>query len=377
MNRFAEWTLLCLFFSVVSWCGRAHGSADIAFSGLLSFQYQAQHKTDGWQNRATIRYVPEVTVQHPFGELLWDIHLSIVGDADFESDSQTDSETSASIYRLNTRLATPKSDIRLGLQKINFGPARILRSLRWFDQIKPTDPLRATDGVTALRYRYFFENNANIWLWALYGNDDPKGYEQVATKEKSVEAGGRFQYPLQSGEIALSLHSRLTDRLGFSDEDVGKGVVENRLGLDGKWDLGPGVWCEYVLIDQGAGSLSDNNWLSLLTLGTDYTVDVGNGVYVMAEHLVTTLSENPEDWEQTDHISALQFSYPLSILDSVQLIQVYLWEHYFSYHYLNWTRTYDDWLLSVGIVIAPDESSQSDLLGFSGSGIQMMLVFNH
>jgi len=115
----------------------------------------------------------------------------------------------------------------------------------------------------------------------------------------------------------------------------------------------------------------------LLTLGTDYTVEVGNGIYVMAEHLVTTLSDDPAGWEQTDHISALQFSYPLSILDSFQLIQIYSWEHFLSYHYLNWTRTYDDWLLSLGIVFAPEESDQSDVLGFSGNGIQLMLVFNH
>ena len=35
----------------------------------------------------------------------------------------------------------------------------------------------ATNGVNALLGRYYFNNNANIWLWGLYGNEDPRGFD--------------------------------------------------------------------------------------------------------------------------------------------------------------------------------------------------------
>ena len=134
MNRFAG-CLICLIIFVPSWCGNAQGSFKLDFSGLLSLKHQSLHTIDGWQSSTIVRYLPEVTVQQLFGELLWDINLSVVADAGFESGSQTDTETSASIYRLNTRLTTPQSDIRLGLQKINFGPAQLLRFLKWFARL--------------------------------------------------------------------------------------------------------------------------------------------------------------------------------------------------------------------------------------------------
>ena len=73
-----------------------------------------------------------------------------------------------------------------GLQKINFGSAVLLRPLMWFDSLDPRDPLQLTDGVYAVLLRYYFPNNANLWAWALYGNDSPKGWESAATAEDTV-----------------------------------------------------------------------------------------------------------------------------------------------------------------------------------------------
>ena len=76
----------------------------------------------------------------------------------------------------------------------------LLRPLMWFDRIDPNDPLQLTEGVYGLLLKYTFLNNANIWLWGLYGNDDPKGWEAVPTQRKSAEYGGRLQAPFLSGE---------------------------------------------------------------------------------------------------------------------------------------------------------------------------------
>ena len=74
-------------------------------------------------------------------------------------------------YRLWLRYSSRQWEVRLGLQKINFGTAMLLRPLMWFDRTDARDPLQLTDGVWGLLARRYFLNNANIWLWALYGNN--------------------------------------------------------------------------------------------------------------------------------------------------------------------------------------------------------------
>ena len=82
-------------------------------------------------------------------------------------------------YRVWARYSTNKWEVRLGLQKINFGSAKLFRPLMWFDGVDVRDPLQLTDGVYGALGRYYFPNNANIWLWTLMGNDKPKGYETI------------------------------------------------------------------------------------------------------------------------------------------------------------------------------------------------------
>jgi len=112
------------------------------------------------------------------------------------------------LYRGWLRWQSPRLEIRAGLQSIEFGPAQLLRSERWFDRLDPRDPLKLTDGVKAVLGRYTFLNNANIWLWGLYDNDELKGWEIQASDPDEVEWGGRFQAPLWQGEVAVSTHRR-------------------------------------------------------------------------------------------------------------------------------------------------------------------------
>ncbi|MDR1585772.1 MAG: hypothetical protein LBS07_06360, partial [Prevotellaceae bacterium] len=102
-------------------------------------------------------------------------------------------------------------EVRLGLQKINFGSAQLFRPLMWFDAIDPRDPLQMTDGVWGGLFRYYFQNNANFWLWTLYGNDEVKGWETAPSAQSLPEIGGRVQLPLKQGEVALSYHLREAD----------------------------------------------------------------------------------------------------------------------------------------------------------------------
>ena len=146
-------------------------------------------------------------------------------------------------YRFWVRFATSQFQVRIGLQKINFGSAMLLRPLMWFDRIDPRDPLQITDGVYAILLRYYFLNNANIWLWGVYGQNQRKGMEVFPTKENSGEYGGRIQVPLMNGEIATSYHHRDIDPTAMV-LNAPRFRSENRYALDGKWDLGVGLWFE-------------------------------------------------------------------------------------------------------------------------------------
>merc|ERR1712127_1137306 len=103
---------------------------------------------------------------------------------------------------------TNQFELRVGLQKIDFGSASLLRPIQWFNQIDPRDPLQLTNGVYGVLGRYYFLNNANIWLWTLYGNEKTRGFDALETNKKVPEFGGRIQYPTKKGEIALSYHHR-------------------------------------------------------------------------------------------------------------------------------------------------------------------------
>jgi len=107
-------------------------------------------------------------------------------------------------YRFWARYSAKQVELRIGLQKINFGSASMLRPLMWFDQVDPRDPLMLTDGVWGILGRYYFLNNANIWLWGLYGNDNRKGWEIFNSQKTIPEFGGRLQIPVPKGESGFS-----------------------------------------------------------------------------------------------------------------------------------------------------------------------------
>ncbi len=111
-------------------------------------------------------------------------------------------------YRLWARYTRRQFEFRLGLQKIDFGAATLLRPLQWFNEIDPRDPLQLTNGVYGALARYYFLNNTSVWLWGLYGNERTRGFDALPTNKRIPEYGGRVQLPTPRGEIALSYHHR-------------------------------------------------------------------------------------------------------------------------------------------------------------------------
>lgn len=332
------------------------------------------------------RFIPEFSLSQKVSDsfsLAAEFSLNGFVVARFQSgeDARTDGEIDP--YRLWLRLGTNQFEARIGLQKINFGSAALLRPLMWFDSLDPRDPLQLTDGVYGLLLRYYFVNNANIWSWALYGNDSPKGWEAVATADDTIEYGGRVQLPLWTGELALTYHHR---RIDIVPESVplmplnGERVPESRVGLDGKWDLGVGLWFEGTLTHQES-ELLPQPWQRALAFGLDYTFDLGNGLNAMGEHLRLDRSGKALGPGDGTDFSALFLRYPVSIFVDLTAIFYYDWKEKEFYRFFSWQRTYDRWRFNIIAFWNPDAflifPTQPGGNPFAGKGFQFMIVFNY
>jgi hypothetical protein len=286
-------------------------------------------------------------------------------------------------YRVWVRYSTPGLELRLGLQKINFGSASILRPLMWFDQVDPRDPLQITDGVYALLGRYYFGNNAGIWLWGIYGNGKTKGWEYLPTKEKTAEAGGRLQLLAGPGEVAFTCHRRLADCSQWTYDSVPvtrSFVHENRFAIDGKWDLGIGISGEIVVKKTGRFSPLVPEWEKYMNIGMDYTFAVGNGLGLVLEHLLIQTSGHLFASSGNTSFTALTLSYPLGVLDRVAGIFFYDWSHKSFYRFISFNRQYDKWSLYWMAFWNPQSftifHSETRHNLMAGKGIQFMVVYN-
>lgn len=357
-----------LYLSLLLFCCSAIVYAgDWTHRGQLSGWLGGAQNKDNSSHQIGLRYLPE-------GAALFDLNDNIFMEARLSLNMYVAAlngkgQQDLKLYRLQWRLNTDQSELRIGLQKISFGPAQLLRSLRWFDQIDPQDPLNLTSGVYALRYKYGFINNANIWLWALYGNTKTKGLELYPSKKGTPEFGGRLQLPVPGGEVAVSGHSRTTATQNFN-------YIENRLAIDLRMDFILGWWFETVIQESKTSQLK-YPWQKLFSIGTDFTFAWGNGLYFLVEHMSASASAKAADYDQTIHTSAVSLSYPVGIFDSVRSIVYYSWESEKLFQYYSWQRTFDDFILNLGLFNYPSVQGLTGNLPVSGYGLQLMFIYNY
>jgi hypothetical protein len=337
-------------------------------------------------SQAGLRWLPGFTLAKPLrGDNLLDAEFSVNawGSADIYGLDDIRTDGKAKLYRGQARFSSPRFEARLGLQKISFGSAAFLRPLMWFDRLDPRDPLQITDGVYGLLLRYYFLNNANIWLWGLYGNDDPKGWEILPTEKKNPELGGRIQTPLGKGELAFSYHHRkasLEAENGSLSAVDSSAIPENRYALDGKWDLGIGVWFEAVFIRQDDQRLPYPRQRSFV-IGADYTFDLGNGLHVLGEYFELTSGKDSWSGGQAARFVAVSLNYPIGILDNLTGILYYDRENHDTYSFFRWQRTFDRWNFHLMAFWNPERfqiyRTEAGANLFAGKGIQVMAVFHY
>lgn len=357
--------------------GDLHGQA----SGWISANHDSAYASQGG-----IRYIPDLLVEKRLNdqfEANLELSLNTFSTFRYVKGGTPSYDEELKPYRGWVRISTDKFEFRVGLQKINFGSAAIFRPLMWFDRVDPRDPLQLTEGVYAALARYTFLNNANIWLWDLYGNDATKGWELVPTEKRTSEYGGRVQLPLWTGEVAATYDHRRADLsrlIPLPGDTTSLIAPEDRLGLDGKWDLGVGLWLESALIRQ-ENDLLQNKYQRLWTVGADYTFAVGNGLYAETEYFRSDTPSEPFASSEGIGFSALSLSYPIGIVDQASAMIYHDWKNDQWYRLMTWQRTYDNWSFYLIGFWNPDViriyTNQTGENPFAGTGLQIMAVFNH
>ena len=332
------------------------------------------------------RYIPQANyeIRLPENKLFdFEISANIYGQAGIHFFDSVSTTGNLNAYRGWGRFSSEQLEIRIGLQKIDFGTAMMMRALRWFDQVDPRDPLRLTEGVWAGLTRYYFLNNSNIWFWVLYGNKNPKGMEVIKTNSSFPEIGGRFQFPVPAGETGISYHHRVADSRELDELISGyEKIDENRIGLDAKWDLLVGLWLEaaWITKNKDLGMFTNQE---ILTLGSDYTLGIGSGLKVTLEHMLYSFDKKAFNFENTVNFTGLFVNYPIGMFDNISAIFYYDWKNNSAYNFINWFRQFDKTTLYVMGYWNP-ENAAIPTMGkgsaenlFGGIGIQIMYVFNH
>ncbi len=280
------------------------------------------------------------------------------------SSGDTAAEVKLDLYRCWLRLDRPRWELRVGLQKLNFGPARLLRVLRWFDTIDPNDPTGFSKGVTGLSLRGTPTPLSTLQGWLLL---DDSGTQPRASRDGSFSGGGRLQLPLGRGEVAVTTHTRL----------VQAGGRENRLALDGNWDLGIGIWFEAML--QHQDDPAELSWVQLITLGMDYTFNRGNGLLLLGESSAVSSGESFPAGGAVSHVNAVMASYPLTLFDNLTL----LWlrgDANIALITLDWGHLTDYWNLHLQGFWSDSEPAAA-ASSWSGAypqkGIRLTAIYNH
>ena len=369
----------CLLIS--QFYGKLEGQS-LEFKGQ-AIGWTTLNPAEPFQAQAGLRYIPELDFTLPAGKysVEGEFSVNLWGSGIYSGDSIVlDEEISP--YRMWVKFSGDQFELRAGLQKINFGSAQMFRPLMWFDRIDPRDPLQLTDGVYGLLGRYYFLNNANIWAWALYGDDKIKGWEFIPSKKNSIEYGGRIQLPLYTGEIAATYHHRTADPGSVLPDSItlGETSPENRIGLDFKMDLAVGLWAEVSLSKQDF-SYTSLDYKSMLNAGMDYTFGIGNGLNMMAEGFGYLQGRKPFAKDKGLAFGLLSASYPVNIIHNVSAMLFYDFTNNNVYRFINWSIAYDRWSFYVMGFWNPETYSlynvdpRTSLYG--GWGFQLMAVFNH
>lgn len=310
---------------------------------------------------SSMGYIPTFSLSRYLSDFtFFDFELACRLDRSYSGDSLVSNHEKN--HRLWIRYSSEKVEVRLGLQKIIFGPSQILRTLSWFDTFDLTDPTGQTDGVDAFRLKWFPSNSLSIWSWAIQNEQD------------TLSFGGRAELSSSYGEFGFTFHvdpSKTPQKIG--QLGVMMPEPQQRFSLDIRHDGFIGSWMESTVI------ISENSDLKMTTIGADYTLPIANGLLIMTESMFIK-NRNADDQNFTAFMAML----PLGMVHSTMFISQFDWQEDRVYSYFRWSATYDKFSLNFLLSQSPKrkeyglpvEVSPKSVAGF-GSGIQFIFIYNH
>lgn len=376
--------LICFCWSLLA---QAEQDVKMSLNGQVVVWTTAQFE-DPFVIQPGARFVPSFTGKFEMPKQSFfdfEASLNVNGSLTFERGNMVDTVGQFKPYRIWGRYANDKFEVRAGLQKINFGSAKMFRPLMWFDGMDIRDPLQLTDGVYGILGKYYFENNANLWLWGLLGNDRPKGYELYGSALLKPELGGRIETPAGPGEIGLSYHHR-TLIPGHNNYNLPLSSVEmkeDRIGVNGKWDVEIGLWFEtsISLIDEKEVNIFGKT--DMLNVGVDYTLPFGNGLGITLEYFRYHTGDKLFAGDMSAQVLGGMLNYPVSLMDNISGMLFYLpaGSNSMWLDYLSWNRNYDNFSLYAIAFWNPVSYNFPALQAqnrnlFAGKGLQLMISYN-
>ena len=310
----------------------------------------------------SIGYIPTLSLykELPNNRLL-DVEWAVRFEQYYSGDSLILDELEP--HRVWVRFFSQTVELRLGIQRITFGPAQVLRALSWFDTIDLKDPTGQTDGIDAFRLRWYPSNSLALWSWV------------IQNEHATVSFGGRGELSTDIIEWGLTVHHDPSDSLqmiGQTGASIGQ--PHNRAALDFRYDGFVGLWNESVLI------FSKDKNIKMFTVGVDYTLPIASGILLMTESMLISDTQI-----NSDHLyTALMVSIPMGMVNQLMFITQLDWEEEKNYNYLRWSSTYDHYSLNFIASISPKHSAynisdnvlQNTVAGF-GTNVQLMFIYNH
>ena len=264
-------------------------------------------------------------------------------------------------YRFWIRYSSDLFEARLGLQKISFGPSQIFRPLNWFDTLDYRDPTGQTEGVEAIRLRYFANTSLGIWAWII---SEPKSsILQSFFSNKDYSSGGRLEFSSHYGELGIT-----TDIKNIDFKNSNKA---SHFGLDYRYDGYIGFWFESSWLESKSMYSNSNYSNNIIAIGNDYTLPIGPGIYLLTETMylsqTNTILEIPEEYEIQLYTSFMA-QLPLGIFQQIMLVSTINWDTGKIAHYLQWGSTYDQFIINFITSTMPDNQYNQ---------LQFMIIYNH
>jgi len=224
---------LCLALVLAMGLGGVLPAAEAGFEQQFSAWFSLNDENSSTP-RLGLRYQPALSLATALGlGDAWklDSEFSLDLSASAQAADWHAPETSGRIrfYRMWLRLAGSRFEARLGLQKINFGSAAVFRPLMWFDRVDARDPTQYSEGVYAALARYVTTGNTSVSGWAMYGNDEVRGWDAMPTESGKPEFGGRVQSRMPRGDVAVTYHRRRVDTAAFAGGPLDS-IANHRFG---------------------------------------------------------------------------------------------------------------------------------------------------